>query len=291
MINYFLSFACGAFTKITDNLIDDRYFIKKWIKLFFAIAYGSIAGYLTSFSEPFATIILAITIGVLLKGKIDDKIHQTAIAFMFLTIAILGFKQPNLLILSIIVVASWMDEWINEFIETKEEKKGFFEKILSKRITADSAALVVSLATGEWTYFLAIASFDLAYHFLDFLMPKILNKRELHSRLILDLMECQNKKALNSVSFVRNLLKKLPEVIGMTRISEPLVFYYKGKNPDASGVSGIVAIAESHIALHTYPSFNSVNVDIVSCKKWKMKKGINFLKKSFEAKELSEKKV
>jgi S-adenosylmethionine decarboxylase len=52
----------------------------------------------------------------------------------------------------------------------------------------------------------------------------------------------------------------------MTKISEPHVFSYRGVKPEDWGVSGFVLIAESHIAVHTFPEHQQVWVDIFSCK-------------------------
>jgi S-adenosylmethionine decarboxylase len=52
----------------------------------------------------------------------------------------------------------------------------------------------------------------------------------------------------------------------MTKISEPHVFEYSGVKPEDWGVSGFVLIAESHIAVHTFPEHQQVWVDIFSCK-------------------------
>jgi len=67
-------------------------------------------------------------------------------------------------------------------------------------------------------------------------------------------------------ALVRNLLDRYPDEIGMTKISEPHVFEYHGRTPEDWGVSGFVLIAESHIAVHTFPEHGQVWVDIFSCK-------------------------
>jgi S-adenosylmethionine decarboxylase len=75
-----------------------------------------------------------------------------------------------------------------------------------------------------------------------------------------------NPAQLSSVELVRNLLDRYPDEIGMTKISEPHVFEYRGDKPEDWGVSGFVLIAESHIAVHTFPEHGQVWVDIFSCK-------------------------
>jgi S-adenosylmethionine decarboxylase len=75
-----------------------------------------------------------------------------------------------------------------------------------------------------------------------------------------------NPALLGNVELVRNLLDRYPDEIGMTKISEPNVFEYSGVKPEDWGVSGFVLIAESHIAIHTFPEHEQVWVDIFSCK-------------------------
>ncbi len=71
---------------------------------------------------------------------------------------------------------------------------------------------------------------------------------------------------LASEELVRGLLDRYPERIGMTKIAPPFVQRYIGKKPEDWGVSGFVLIAESHIAVHTFPDRGYVWADIFSCK-------------------------
>lgn len=75
-----------------------------------------------------------------------------------------------------------------------------------------------------------------------------------------------NPTQLGNLELVRNLLDRYPDEIGMTKISVPHVFEYSGVKPEDWGVSGFVLIAESHIAVHTFPEHRQVWVDIFSCK-------------------------
>lgn len=75
-----------------------------------------------------------------------------------------------------------------------------------------------------------------------------------------------NPAQLGDLELVRNLLDRYPDEIGMTKISVPHVFEYSGVKPEDWGVSGFVLIAESHIAVHTFPGHGQVWVDIFSCK-------------------------
>jgi S-adenosylmethionine decarboxylase len=75
-----------------------------------------------------------------------------------------------------------------------------------------------------------------------------------------------NREQLGNVEMVRSLLDTYPAQINMTKISEPYVIRYVGEKPEDWGVTGFVIIAESHIAVHTFPEHGYVWVDIFSCK-------------------------
>jgi S-adenosylmethionine decarboxylase len=77
-----------------------------------------------------------------------------------------------------------------------------------------------------------------------------------------------NKELLSSEELVRSLLDTYPAEINMTKISEPFVLRYVGEKPEDWGVTGFVIIAESHIAVHTFPDHGYVWVDVFSCKEF-----------------------
>ena len=72
-------------------------------------------------------------------------------------------------------------------------------------------------------------------------------------------------------------LESLVDFIGMTVISEDLV---KQRNPHAfvfnpsdkviedHGISGFVMLVESHIAIHSWPTLQFLNIVITSCKEY-----------------------
>jgi S-adenosylmethionine decarboxylase len=75
-----------------------------------------------------------------------------------------------------------------------------------------------------------------------------------------------DRELLSSEALVRSLLDRYPGEISMTKIAPPFVYRYVGDKPEDWGVSGFVLIAESHIAIHTFPERGYVWVDIFSCK-------------------------
>ena len=102
--------------------------------------------------------------------------------------------------------------------------------------------------------------------------------------LMLDLRKCEANK-LNSVAFVFSILSDLPNLIGMTKITQPYVFPYEGVVPEDKGVTGIVIIAESHISVHTFEKKDYVFVDVFSCKDFDVEVAEKYLVAQFESKE------
>jgi S-adenosylmethionine decarboxylase len=76
----------------------------------------------------------------------------------------------------------------------------------------------------------------------------------------------KNKDVLQDENFIYDLLFAYPDKIGMTKISDPIVFRYSGSKPEDWGISGLVFIAESHISLHTFVERQFINIDVFSCK-------------------------
>ncbi len=80
---------------------------------------------------------------------------------------------------------------------------------------------------------------------------------------------------------VRVILDQVPGMMGMTKITQPMVLRYTGSKPEDWGVSGYVMIAESHIAMHTFPERRLVWADVFSCKDFDAQPVLDALKNSF----------
>ena len=94
-----------------------------------------------------------------------------------------------------------------------------------------------------------------------------------------------NPALLGDEDLIRNLLDRYPGEIGMTKITTPHVFEYHGEKPEDWGVSGFVIIAESHIAIHTFPDHGQVWVDIFSCKGFNEIPAIDRIVEAFDLEE------
>ena len=75
---------------------------------------------------------------------------------------------------------------------------------------------------------------------------------------MLDLKEC-NTELLNDIDFIRQAMMGAAEEAGATIVGENFHKF----NP--LGVTGIIAIAESHLCIHTWPEYGYAAVDIFTC--------------------------
>jgi|SRR3989338_3086211 len=108
-----------------------------------------------------------------------------------------------------------------------------------------------------------------------------MNEFGLH--VTVDASRC-NKRKLASVTLVYDILNKLPDKIGMTKMTLPYVVKWMDKFANGTeGVSGFVMIAESHISIHTFPDQDYVFMDIFSCRGFDAEMAILYLTRAFEA--------
>ena len=103
--------------------------------------------------------------------------------------------------------------------------------------------------------------------------------------LIIDGSQCDTRK-LADRNLVERVLSDYPTAIGMTKIGGPYMFEYQAPDPAYSGVSGLVVIAESHIAIHTFPELDYFTMDIFSCKNFDHEKAIAYIKDAFDVREM-----
>ncbi len=104
--------------------------------------------------------------------------------------------------------------------------------------------------------------------------------------LMLDGYDCDSKP-LSDANVVYNLLDKLPEKIGMTKMTAPYVVFTEGNNErDPGGWSGFVLIEESHISIHTFVRRKFFTFDLYSCKEFDEKIVVKYLKSLFKTKDI-----
>jgi S-adenosylmethionine decarboxylase len=95
-----------------------------------------------------------------------------------------------------------------------------------------------------------------------------------------------DEKVLADEGLVEAFLDRCPDNIGMTKITAPQVYNYRGKKPNDWGVSGFVLIAESHISVHTFPERGYLNVDIFSCKDFDPDAAERDVREAFDAEQV-----
>ena len=86
------------------------------------------------------------------------------------------------------------------------------------------------------------------------------------------------KEKLSDVSLISDLLDTFPDKLEMHKIMPPYVFkYHGGEVKEDWGISGVVLIAESHIALHTFPEKEFFTLDIFSCKDFDVRMAVDII--------------
>ena len=79
----------------------------------------------------------------------------------------------------------------------------------------------------------------------------------LGKQVAVDLYECEAE--LNDMAFIQGVLKRAAISGKATIVAEKFHQYAP------QGVSGVLVIAESHIAIHTWPEFGYAAVDVFTC--------------------------
>jgi S-adenosylmethionine decarboxylase proenzyme len=95
-------------------------------------------------------------------------------------------------------------------------------------------------------------------------------------QLTLDLYDC-TPACLNDLDFVRAALQNAAHAIGATVVQTVLHRF------SPQGVSGVVVIAESHLAIHTWPEHGYAAVDLFTCGNMDMSEGVQLLIAEFGA--------
>ncbi|MDZ7693421.1 MAG: adenosylmethionine decarboxylase [Balneolaceae bacterium] len=77
-------------------------------------------------------------------------------------------------------------------------------------------------------------------------------------QILVEYYECDSNK-LNDVEFIESAF------IEATKASKATVITHNFHKFSPYGVSGVIVIAESHVAIHTWPEYNYAAVDIFTC--------------------------
>ncbi len=82
--------------------------------------------------------------------------------------------------------------------------------------------------------------------------------------LIAELYACQgDRRLLDDVETLRTLCLSLCEAPGLTPLGA--LFHQFGDREQPGGVTGAIILAESHLAVHTWPETGGVTLDLYVC--------------------------
>jgi S-adenosylmethionine/arginine decarboxylase-like enzyme len=85
-------------------------------------------------------------------------------------------------------------------------------------------------------------------------------------------------RLLDNTEFVRSFIVSLAHHIGMTIVNGPTVHSFKESSKGSeSGLSAYAIIAESHIAIHTWPEIDYVRTDVSSCNEFDSQSAESFV--------------
>ena len=99
--------------------------------------------------------------------------------------------------------------------------------------------------------------------------------------LMIDAWGCPIE-VLDDLRIYFDYLNEVPEIIGMTKITQPYVFPYSGLIPSDRGITGSVIIAESHLSVHGFSEKGYVFLDVFSCKGFDTEKVLVEILKRFK---------
>ena len=80
----------------------------------------------------------------------------------------------------------------------------------------------------------------------------------LGTQILLELKGC-DQHLLNDLAYVRQALIQAAREVGVNIVGEAFYRF------DPQGVTGILAIAESHLSIHTWPEYGYAAVDVFTC--------------------------
>lgn len=102
---------------------------------------------------------------------------------------------------------------------------------------------------------------------------------------LIELYECNSEK-INDTNLVENTLLKAAQIANLSVVNTTIHHF----NP--IGVSGVIVIKESHIAIHTWPEHNYVALDFFTCNdSYELEEAIEHIKMVFESNRSSKKEI
>lgn len=101
----------------------------------------------------------------------------------------------------------------------------------------------------------------------------------------IDFYNCDSH-IINDCNIIESILLEAARIMELTVVKTTIHSF------SPIGVSGVVVIQESHIAIHTWPEYNYVAIDIFTCSpEHSLDEGILFLQERFKAKRIIQKEI
>ena len=172
----------GGGIKLIDNIYDEKIFSKK-IAIAIAPLIGVLWAYTMLIDEASTTILVAVIIGVLLKGKIDNLAHLigivSIISFSVMAILYLDGMEVMMLPLIFLTSAALLDEvgndvigYVHKYQDDSRFRYKFTLYFFGRRYLMKAALLyLVLLGVFPLYFLLAFILFDEAYIIVDLYTP------------------------------------------------------------------------------------------------------------------------
>lgn len=102
---------------------------------------------------------------------------------------------------------------------------------------------------------------------------------------LIELYGCNSGK-VNNTKLVESVMLKAAQIANLSVVNTTIHHF----NP--IGVSGVVVIKESHIAIHTWPEHNYVALDFFTCNEsYELSAALEYIKTIFEANSMELKEI
>jgi hypothetical protein len=169
-----LSLTIGILTKYADFEQSKKITKKTLPKIISGILYGFLIAFLIKQEPLIAPLFIATVIGVTISGKIDAIGHFFGISSFIFFLALFGLVKVNMPLLFLFLAIAFADEMFNTYIiDTGKIKNKTLTAMLKTRPFLETAAFLVSFATGTWVIWLSIISFDTGYNLTALFSPNI----------------------------------------------------------------------------------------------------------------------
>lgn len=103
---------------------------------------------------------------------------------------------------------------------------------------------------------------------------------------LLDMYHCKDGSA-DDMELCYRFLEELVDILGMTRMSQPIVIHGPRKDgkelfPEKAGISAWQPLIESGIQIHAIEPTHFISLDVYSCKEFNFLDVFNFASSTFE---------